>query len=60
MERHHNEELKNINYEVFILAISFLSILNWSLYFILDDGEVLGVIFFVDLLLALGLEHKCS
>ena len=52
MERHHNEELKNLNYEVFILAISFLSILNWSLYFILDDGEVLGVIFFVDLLLA--------
>ncbi len=53
MIRHHYEELKGVNYEVFILAISLLSIANWALYFILGDQSVLGVIFFVDLLLSL-------
>jgi voltage-gated potassium channel len=51
MEQNRKGELKNINYEIFILALSLLSIFNWALIFILSDEEVLSVLFLVDLLL---------
>ena len=53
MEGHDKEQLKNINYEVFILALSLLSVVNWVLFLILDNEEVNGVIIFVDILLVI-------
>ena len=47
------KKLKNANYEVFILAISVLAVVNWFLYLILDNPEVSGVIIFVGYLLTI-------
>jgi voltage-gated potassium channel Kch len=52
MTNQRSEELKNTNYEVFILALSLLSLVNWVLYFVLDDQDELQVLFLVDLLLS--------
>jgi len=53
MAAQRNEELKSTNYEIFILALSLLSIFNWTLYFTLKNPDVQRVIFIVDLLLSL-------
>lgn len=52
MSSQRNEELKNTNYEIFILVLSLLSLVNWVLYFVLNDQDVIRVIFIVDLLLS--------
>lgn len=52
MSSQRNEELKNTNYEIFILALSLLSLANWVLYFVLNDQNVIRVIYIVDLLLS--------
>lgn len=60
MAEERNEEFNKVNYELFIVALSLLSIFNWVLYFlpIADDVErvvvvvdlVLSFIFFIDFL----------
>ena len=52
MNAEQNNEFKSSNYELFILALSLLSLLNWVLYFILTDEDILRVVFFVDLVLS--------
>ncbi len=52
MLKERNEEYKNTNYEIFILALSILSIVNWVLYFIIGDEDMLHVIFAIDLVLS--------
>lgn len=52
MTNHRKEELKNTNYEIFILALSLLSLVNWVLYFVLNNQDVIRVIYIVDLLLS--------
>lgn len=47
-----NEEFKNTNYELFIFALSILSILNIFLDILTPGEEVSQVIFFIDLLLS--------
>jgi len=47
------DELKSTNYEVFILALSLLSLFNWISYFFLDDLEIERVVLLVDALLSL-------
>lgn len=53
MSNQQNEELKNTNYEIFILVLSLLSLVNWVLYFVLNNQDVIRVIYIVDLLLSL-------
>lgn len=52
MANERKEELKSTNYEIFILMLSLLSIVNWILYFILTDQDVVRVILIVDLILS--------
>lgn len=52
MIEEHNEELKYLNYELFILALSFLSIINWILYLLPLDEDVERVVLAIDLLLS--------
>jgi voltage-gated potassium channel len=47
------DELKSTNYEVFILALSLLSLFNWVSYFLIDDFEIEKVVLMVDGLLSL-------
>jgi voltage-gated potassium channel Kch len=53
MSRERGDELKGTNYEIFILVLSLLSLVNWVLYFVLRDPDVIRVIVLVDLLLSL-------
>ena len=53
MSEQRSEELKSTNYELFILALAFLSIFNWILYFTIDDQDVVRVIQLVDLLISI-------
>jgi voltage-gated potassium channel Kch len=52
MAKERNEEYKSTNYELFILALSILSIVNWGLYFIIRDEDMLQVVIAVDLVLS--------
>ena len=52
MAKERNEEYKSTNYELFILALSILSIVNWVLYFIIRDEDMHHVIFAIDLVLS--------
>jgi voltage-gated potassium channel len=52
MAKERNEEFKSTNYELFILALSILSIVNWVLYFIIRDEDMHHVIFAIDLVLS--------
>ncbi|MFN2222336.1 MAG: potassium channel family protein [Candidatus Promineifilaceae bacterium] len=47
------DELKPINYELFILALSVMSLVNWVSYFILDEAPTKQVVLVMDLLLSL-------
>ncbi|HSG15170.1 MAG TPA: potassium channel family protein [Anaerolineae bacterium] len=53
METTTRDELKSTNYELFILALSILSLFNWVSYFILKDIHMARVILIVDGLLSL-------
>jgi voltage-gated potassium channel len=53
METTTRDELKSTNYELFILALSILSLFNWVTYFILDDIQMERVVLIVDALLSL-------
>ncbi len=52
MSSQRKEGVKSTNYEIFILALSLLSLVNWVLYFVLSNPDVIEVIFAVDLLLS--------
>lgn len=52
MAEERKEELKNTNYELFILALSILSLFNWILYFLPLDDNVERVVLTVDLVLS--------
>jgi len=47
-----SEELKNPNYEVFILAISILSLFNWVFYFVPTDDHVDNLLLSMNMLLS--------
>ncbi|UCG25507.1 MAG: ion transporter [Chloroflexota bacterium] len=47
------DELKSTNYELFILALSILSLFNWVAVIALEDIQIERVILIVDLLLSL-------
>lgn len=53
MTAERDEEFKDTNYELFILALSILSLVNWAFYFFLSDQQVIDVVRAVDLLLSL-------
>ena len=53
METTTRDELKSTNYELFILALSILSLFNWVTYFIIDDIQMERVVLIVDALLSL-------
>jgi len=53
METTTRDELKSTNYELFILALSILSLFNWVSYFVLDDIQMERVVLVVDALLSL-------
>jgi hypothetical protein len=52
MSSQRKEGVKSTNYEIFILSLSLLSLVNWVLYFVLSNPDVIQVIFAVDLLLS--------
>jgi len=53
MTKARNEEYKSTNYEIFILALSILSIVNWVSYFFIKDNDLLRVVTIVDLVLSI-------
>ena len=46
-------ELKNTTYELFIAALSVLSIVNLVIYYLADDPQVEDVVFLIDGVLSL-------
>lgn len=52
MQDQKDSELKRTNYELFILVLAILSLLNMLLILILREPDVVQVIFYVDLLLS--------
>jgi len=52
MEEKKSDELKNISYELFIGALSVLSIANLFLFWLLPDEDVSAVILIIDLFLS--------
>jgi voltage-gated potassium channel len=50
---HKNSELKNLNYEIFILLLSVLSIFNWIMWFLPLSEQSSQVIYVIDNLLSL-------
>ena len=53
METSNRDELKSTNYELFILALSILSLFNWVAVIVLEDLQIERVILIVDLLLSM-------
>ena len=53
METSTRDELKSTNYELFILALSIISLFNWVVVIVLEDIQIEHVIVIVDLLLSL-------
>lgn len=53
MTAERNEEFKDTSYELFIFALSILSLVNWTLYFVISDPQVIDVLVALDLLLSL-------
>jgi voltage-gated potassium channel len=53
MSTERNEEFKSSSYELFILALSILSLFNWVMYLLGIDDDLLFVFIVVDLLLSL-------
>jgi hypothetical protein len=52
MAKERNEEFKSTNYEIFILVLAILSIINWVFYFFIRDDDILRVLTIVDLVLS--------
>ena len=47
------DELKSTNYEIFILALSLLSLFNWVSYFFIDEIQIERIVLLIDALLSL-------
>jgi voltage-gated potassium channel len=52
MSTEQNKQFKSSNYELFILALSILSLFNWVMYLLQIDEDLLFVLIVVDLLLS--------